>query len=205
MQHPLTSLHNQYFSQLPLDALQNAFTTLPKDLRQITPHHLANLTANGEYVFAIVGTECQDLSSAGSLQGLQGKHSSVLYDVVNVLGQLQRLVGIPITIDAAQIGARAHRLRNYWSNMACPISAQQVLTAVECDPNRLGNDILDPGRTERPAACDTARDHYRCNIQGKPMRAWPTMMSFPESYRFCGDGNGTVWDETTQTRGPPTP
>ncbi|KAK3241256.1 hypothetical protein CYMTET_48958 [Cymbomonas tetramitiformis] len=232
--------NNMKEDRLPLDALQGAFTTLPNDLRQITPHHLANLAADDEYVFAMVGTECQDLSSAGSLQGLQGKHSSMLYDVVNVLGQLQRLmgqhrfiysiecvaaqhnfnsrevreimhprmcsmIGIAITIDAAQMGARAHRLRNHWSNMACPISAQQVLTAVERDPNRLVSDILDPGRTERPAACDTARSQYRCNVQGEPMRAWSTMMSFPESYQFRGDGKGTVWDETTQTWGPPTP
>eukprot|EP00854_Cymbomonas_tetramitiformis_P034346 gene34346-biopygen26380 len=203
-------------------------------------HHLATLATEDEYVFAVVGTECQDLSSAGPLQGLQGKHSSVLYDVVNVLGQLQRIVGqhrfvyliecvaaqhnfnsrdvrevmhplmcsmigIPITIDAAQLGARAHRLRNYWSSMACPISAQQVLTAVVRDPNRLVSDILDPGRAERPAACDTARGHYRCNVQGEPMRAWPTMMSFPDSYQFRGDSKGTVWDDATQTWGPPTP
>ncbi|KAK3284004.1 hypothetical protein CYMTET_8324 [Cymbomonas tetramitiformis] len=237
-QHRLTSLHNQYPSQLPLDAMQDAFTTLPKDLRQITPHHLATLATEDEYVFAVVGTECQDLSSAGSLQGLQGlqgKHSSVLYDVVNVLGQLQRMVGqhrfvyliecvaaqhnfnsrdvrevmhplmcsmigIPITIDAAQLGARAHRLRNYWSNMGCPISAQQVLTAVVRDPNRLVIDILDPGRAERPTtACATARGHYRCNVQEEPMRAWPTMMSFADSYQFRGDGKGTVWDDATQT------
>ncbi|KAK3275218.1 hypothetical protein CYMTET_16640 [Cymbomonas tetramitiformis] len=147
-------------------------------------HWHATLATEEEYVFAMVGTECQDLSAAGSLQGLQG---------------------IPITIDAAQLGARAHRLRNYWSNMACPISTQQVLTAVVRDPNRLVSDILDPGRAERPAACDTARGHYRCNVHGEPMRAWPTMMSFPDSYQFRGDGKGTVWDDATQTWGPPTP
>ncbi|KAK3252228.1 hypothetical protein CYMTET_38471 [Cymbomonas tetramitiformis] len=134
------------------------------------------------------------------IQGLQGRHSSVLYDVVRVLGQLQHLaghnkfaymikcvaaqhnfnshevrsvmhppmcsmIGVPITVDAARLGSRAHRLKNYRTNMASYADAQLVLDAVERDPNRLVQDILDPGRTERDAADDIPPGHYRSELR----------------------------------------
>ncbi|KAK3270354.1 hypothetical protein CYMTET_21246 [Cymbomonas tetramitiformis] len=212
-----------------------------QDFKRISRCDLLALTKDCPYIFAMVGgTECQDLSAAGPLRGLQGRHSSVPHDVVRVLGQLHHLagqdrfaymiecvaaqhnfnshevrsvmhplmcsmIGMPFTVDAARMGSRAHRIRNYWTNMAGYADAQLVLDAVERDPNRLVHDILDSGRTEQDAADDTASGHYPCNVRGEPMRAWPTMMSFPDSYQFRDGRKGTVWDETKQQWGPPTP
>eukprot|EP00854_Cymbomonas_tetramitiformis_P003451 gene3451-biopygen3402 len=115
------------------------------------------------------------------------------------------VINMPITVDAAQLGSRAHRLRNYWTNLTSYAQAQPVIDAIARDPSRLVRDILDPDREERPASDDVAAGHYRCNVRGEPMRAWPTMMSFPDSYQFRGNGKGTVWDKKTQKWEAPTP
>ncbi|KAK3250090.1 hypothetical protein CYMTET_40515 [Cymbomonas tetramitiformis] len=239
-EHRLVALHNRFPDQLPLDALQCAFSTFPQDLRRISQEDMEGLAATGLPMVAIVGTECQDLSAAGSQQGLRKRHSAVLYDVVHVVGTLQKLVGrerfmyliecvaaqynfnsqevrevmhplmcsmigMPITIDAARLGSRAHRLRNYWTNMASYVEVQEVVDGVQRDQARLVRDILDPGHREQPAAEDVAAAHYPCNRQGEPMRAWPTIMSFPKSFQFRDSGLGTVWDEATQQWTEPTP
>ena len=59
-------------------------------------------------------------------------------------------LGTPFVVDAAQCGSYAHRLRNYWTNLA-PLSVlQHSLHGTVRDPHRLVQDILDEDSSPRP-------------------------------------------------------
>ncbi|KAK3286681.1 hypothetical protein CYMTET_5777 [Cymbomonas tetramitiformis] len=234
----LQQLQLRFPELLPEHACTNAFCTISQDIRAVTPHELQAIAQAGMPIMVMAGTECQDLSAAGSLHGLQGRHSAILYDVVNLIGTLQEaaptklmymvecvaaqhnfasrevretmhplmcaMIGNPVTCDAAQLGARAHRLRNYWHNLAPTHATQHVLDLVPRDPARTVGDILDAGRQERPAGNGLSSGQFKCNHPGEPMRAWPTIMSFPNSYRFRDGNQGEVLDVATDTWTAPT-
>ncbi|KAK3288773.1 hypothetical protein CYMTET_3762 [Cymbomonas tetramitiformis] len=184
--HRLRQLHLRFPELLPEHAYADAFSTIAQDIKAMTPCELQAIAQAGMHIMVMAGTECQDLSATGSLQGLQagkissvelGRHSAILYDVVNLIGTLQAaaptklmymiecvaaqhnfasrevirdtmhplmcaMIGTPVTCDAAQLGARAHRLRNYWHNLAPIHSTQHVLDLVPRDPARTG-EVLD--------------------------------------------------------------
>ena len=55
-------------------------------------------------------------------------------------------LGQPIILDAARVGSYAHRLRNYWTNLAAPEALQLVLDSIHPNPDQSVADILEPGR-----------------------------------------------------------
>jgi hypothetical protein len=56
-------------------------------------------------------------------------------------------LGTPVLLDAARVGSRAHRLRNYWTNLADANALQVVIDSVQRPPGLLAADILEEGVT----------------------------------------------------------
>ena len=117
-------------------------------------------------------------------------------------------IGTPVTFDAAQVGSHAHRLRNYWTNLADPAALQQILAAVVPPPLLVG-DILDPGRVARPVTRDDMPPYYPSN-HGSPLHptercVLPTLVASVDSYAFRGNGAGMVWDSHLNSWTQPNP
>jgi hypothetical protein len=91
-QHRIQLLQARYPGLLPATALTHTFTALPQDVWQIKEHHLQHLSQIFHRQWLVVGGwECQDLSSAGKGEGVQGKRSSTIAPFINILATLQRL------------------------------------------------------------------------------------------------------------------
>ena len=52
-------------------------------------------------------------------------------------------LGMPVLLDAAQFGAYAYRLRNWWCNWLDPVELEAVAAGVRRAPHRYVVDILD--------------------------------------------------------------
>lgn len=113
---------------------------------------------------------------------------------VATAANLTGMLGRPICLDAAQFNARAHRLRNYWTNLANPLQVQRAAYAWLRTPGLLVNDILDPGRTSQNAPRTESHPFYTANTTGAPLSALPTLVSFPGSYAYRDGNPGMVWD-----------
>lgn len=174
--HQVNRLAITYPAQLTLDVLLHMFQ-LPQNVKMITSTHLTAMLQGTEEPWLLVsGWECQDLSPAGSLRGLAGKHSSTYYDLLFIVGAMQQLcgahrfayllentaishnfrspaisqdtyqqivtaLGAPVLVDAARFGAYAHRLRNFWTNLAPTAQLQTVLDVIQRPPGRHVDDI----------------------------------------------------------------
>jgi site-specific DNA-cytosine methylase len=90
--HRVTQLMAQYPALLPASAVQGAFTA-PQDIRLLTTQHLVSKGARDQSHpwLVVAGWPCQDLSRAGKSAGMQGERSSLLYELVRVIGALQQL------------------------------------------------------------------------------------------------------------------
>jgi len=86
----MREMHSRYPHLLSMHAISDAFS-LPQDVRAILPVNVATLVAASPKIpwLVVAGWECQDLSPAGSGQGLQGSRSKVYYDMCGVLEWLQ--------------------------------------------------------------------------------------------------------------------
>ena len=107
-------------------------------------------------------------------------------------------IGTPVTIDAAQLGSYAHRLRSFWTNLAPCNQLQAALSAVQRPPGRLVEHIMGPGRHARDITRSDSAPLYIANIYkpgGDNRRVvFPTLMAYPVSYAFRAGGPGTVYD-----------
>jgi hypothetical protein len=65
--------------------------------------------------------------------------------------ELTQHLGQPLCLDAAQFNSRAHRLRNYWTNLADTTLVHLAASACSRIPGLLVDDILDPNRSGRAA------------------------------------------------------
>jgi hypothetical protein len=74
-------------------ALAEMFTALPQDVRRVDEAALLAAGGCDGAWLVVAGWECQDLSPAGSGRGLQGVRSRTFYDVVRIVGTLQKLLG----------------------------------------------------------------------------------------------------------------
>jgi len=104
------------------------------------------------------------------------------------------LLGQPIMFDAAQFGSLAHRVRNYWTNLA---AVQQLAAAFQHAQRPAGRTValaLQPGRFAQPVTTPDRAPQYPCNIPGYPRVVWPTLMGRPQSYAFTPGQPGSVWD-----------
>ena len=111
-------------------------------------------------------------------------------------------LGQPVTLDAAQFASRAHRLRNFWTNLM-PAEALQATAAVVRRPAGLRvQDILDPGRLAPPAQSTDRAPWAVCNHSNEPLSALPTLVARRLSHAFRPGCKGSIliadtaqWDE----------
>jgi hypothetical protein len=115
-----------------------------------------------------------------------------------------RDLGHPVLLDAAQLGSRAARLRNYWTNM-CPVQhLQATLSQVLRPPHQLVQQVLGPGRVAAPVRATAQLPWYPANEVGRPMETLPTLMSYKGSRAFRPGRAGSVWDTQQQCYTEPT-
>ncbi len=111
-------------------------------------------------------------------------------------------LGQPITFDAAQVGARARRLRLCWTNLAAPAAVSAVLGTVKRPAGHYVDHILDPGRVAQLARSKEQPHWYPCNRAGQQLVTVPTLMATAGSYAFRGVGTRPCWDRGSGLRGP---
>ena len=61
------------------------------------------------------------------------------------------------------------------------------------------DDILDPNHSSLPVVLDNLPSLALVNKVGVPRRAFPTFMTFPQSFTILDRGLGVVWDAHTKT------
>ncbi|KAK3260918.1 hypothetical protein CYMTET_30150 [Cymbomonas tetramitiformis] len=109
-----------------------------------------------------------------------------------VFPHIARIVGQPVSFDAAQLGSYTHRLRAYWSNLHDKAQSDSLMKSVERPPNRWVTDVIGEDGSPERCGTQTGFPHYRCNVVGKPMMALPTIMATQSSHTFRDDRAGTV-------------
>lgn len=103
-------------------------------------------------------------------------------------------IGQPVLLDAAQFGSLAHRLRNYWTNLAVPKQLAGSLHYVQRPADRSVHMAMLPGRLPQPVQRPQPAPYYPCNQPGLPRAAWPTLMAKEGSYAFRPGQPGSIWD-----------
>ena len=120
------------------------------------------------------------------------RHQHIKFPVYE---KIVTMLGEPVTFDAAQAGSYAHRLRNYWSNLAHPARLQPVLDQLDVPHEHILNELLDPGRhTKVVRANERTISGRQYNVPGKPRVILPTLMSFPKSRAFRVGRPGCIFD-----------
>ena len=124
-------------------------------------------------------------------------HSHIRFPVYE---ELCSKLGDPITLDAAQAGSYAHRLRNYWTNLADGALMQNVLDCLDVPrPTQQAKDVLKPNRFPAPVAENERSQSGRTyNVPGQPRVTFPTLMAFKGSRAFRPTKPGSVYDATAQ-------
>ena len=95
-----------------------------------------------------------------------------------------RMIGQPVLFDAARFGSFAHRLRNFWSNLAHPAHVAAVIDTVDRAPRRFVDSVLDPGHFSKPVQKAQSPPFYPCNVPGQPLSALPTLVACQLRGRF---------------------
>jgi hypothetical protein len=111
--------------------------------------------------------------------------------------RIHNILGVPVLIDAAAVGSRAHRSRLWWTNLAPAKLLQSAVGRIK-RPEVYVSDILDPHRAPWRIYHDDQAPLAVVNRKGEPRRALPKLVSFARSYAFKDNGPGLVWDSTTQ-------
>jgi transposase InsO family protein len=115
-----------------------------------------------------------------------------------VFMELLSRIGDPITFDAVQVGSRAHRLRNYWTNLVEASRANAAMSFVRCPPTEPLTEILGPGREPAPVLdSESSHSGIQVNEPGKPRRAFPTFTAYPLSRAFRAGKPGSIYDTNT--------
>ena len=111
-------------------------------------------------------------------------HTAPPANVIAALNTLHNSLGQEVALDAARVGSYAHRLRNYWTNLADPIALQTVLNSFERDPSLNLRTVLDHGRT--PQICVHARKYpwYPANVPNQELKVLPTLVARPHSWNW---------------------
>jgi site-specific DNA-cytosine methylase len=117
-----------------------------------------------------------------------------------------RAMGYPVCLDAAQFGSRAHRSRNFWTNLADVDLVEAVSRKVVRPQGLLVDDVLDEGRrAQRALADDVVQQHYPCNRQGEPLEALPTFVAVQRSRAFRQGKQGEIYDSSLDAMVEPNP
>jgi hypothetical protein len=87
------------------------------------------------------------------LENAAMQHTSK-HDLSGDFQYICEVLGPSVCFDAAALGSAAHRLRNYWTNMAPAHKLQAILDSVEPVRRTYLADVLDSGRTPRALSRD---------------------------------------------------
>ncbi|KAK3240018.1 hypothetical protein CYMTET_50097 [Cymbomonas tetramitiformis] len=109
-----------------------------------------------------------------------------------VFPYIASVIGRPVSFDAAQAGAYAHRLRAYWSNLFQSHQFRSVMSKVVRPEGRIVSSIICKGWHPRPEIRTDRAPHYVVNVVGEPLRALPTIMATQGSRAFGRARMGTV-------------
>jgi hypothetical protein len=110
--------------------------------------------------------------------------------------RIHNILGVPVLIDAAAVGSRAHHPRLWWTNLTLAELLQSAVGRIKRSDVYV-SDILDPHREPRRVYHDDQAPLAVVNHKGEPWRALPTLVSFARSYAFKDNGSGLLWDSTT--------
>ena len=109
------------------------------------------------------------------------------------------VIGKPVLLDAVRFGSGAHRLRNFWTNLANPYQVQTVADTITRNPKLTAMMYLDPDRTPVPVKLPDRDPYYQCNEVGKPRVVFPTLVSFSPSTAFRDLGPGVIYNTKART------
>ena len=116
------------------------------------------------------------------------------------------MFGVPVTIDAVRCGAYAHRLRNFWHNLAPSDTLATMIAGVHRPSRSPVDTIMDKGRTCAAVSRHDSHPFYPANRKGQPRVALPTLVSYPRSNAFRNkDCEGSVYDSNTGLYDEPNP
>eukprot|EP00798_Chlamydomonas_sp_ICE-L_P031476 gene31476-biopygen6335 len=186
-------------------ACDGAFTTLPQDVKAITPQHLMDAAVNDQTQWLIItGPECQDFSPAGSNRGLRGPRAAVLQACTTVIGYVQQLQHPAQPLYIIENAAMQHNFRS-------PAIANEDFTAVNMTigqpicvdaatfnsvrrtANISANTFLDPGRSTTRVYRSDAPPFCLANKIGQPRTALPALVAYPLSRAFLPDKPGSIY------------
>ncbi|KAK3233678.1 hypothetical protein CYMTET_56035 [Cymbomonas tetramitiformis] len=149
------------------------------------------------------GSEGKDLSPAGKLAGLEGKHSRLFYQAVRILSTLQQLQPQrPPAYVLENVSPMSHRENSKIRKEVFPIinsvvgqpnhQFNLVMEVVDRPPDRYVSDILQRGWKPRKVVTGDREPHYIANVVGEPMRVLPTILATQNSRAFRAPRAGTV-------------
>ena len=113
---------------------------------------------------------------------------------IDDFNEICAIIGQPVLLDAARFGSGAHRLRNFWTNLANPTQILTVAEAIQRNPNLTATMYLDPNRIPLPVDKADQKPFYPCNKVGLPRAVFPTLVSFSPSMAFRDMGPGMIYD-----------
>jgi hypothetical protein len=91
--------------------------------------------------------------------------------------RVHNILGVPMLIDAATVGSRAHCPRLWWTNLAPTELLQSAVDRIKRSDIYV-SDILDPHRAPQHVYHDDQAPLAVVNHKGEPRRALPTLVSF---------------------------
>jgi hypothetical protein len=91
---------------------------------------------------------------------------------------VKHYLGKPLLLDEAQCNTYAHRLRNWWTNLAPLLVVHLILKYTIRDPNLQVFHILDDQSSYQPITRQKKPPWFPVNTIGKPRGACPTFVSF---------------------------
>ena len=118
------------------------------------------------------------------------RSAAVLADFQTIVGQLGEL----LVVDAARFGSRAHRVRDYWTNLASVSLLNGVQQRIVRAPGITVQQILGAGRVANGVSEPSLPPFYPCNIPGEARAALPTLVATQGSYAFRVGEPGAIWD-----------
>ena len=115
---------------------------------------------------------------------------------VSAYAEICDRLGLAVTFDAASVGARSHRVRNWWSNIAIQSVAQRVFDTISEKRLRpegiTANQVLNAGWYAYRTAKVSFTPQYPCNGPFCDREAMPTLVTHIASHAFRDGGSGML-------------
>jgi hypothetical protein len=110
---------------------------------------------------------------------------------LEIMHRIHGILGVPVLIDAAAVGSRAHRPSLWWTNMAQAKLLQSAVGRMK-RPDVYVSDILDPHRAPWCVYHDDQASLAVINRKREPRRTFPILVSFARSYAFKDNRPGLM-------------